>query len=282
MGASTRRFAVVTTCHAAGYRDYGQVMVQTYLQHWPEEVPLLLYYEGFDPPSAPGRLQPTSLNTASPALLAFKARHGNNPLVNGKLRPRQRLNFGPASIPLPMRERRAHYRWDAVRFSHKSYAVFDAARRSDIDTLIWIDADTRFFADVDMAELSALAPLGSAVSCLRRPGHSECGFVAYNLRNPQTHLLLNEFEAMYNHDLFLAEAEFHDSYLFDVVRERAEARGAVVHDIAEGAGRHGSHVLINSRLGRFMDHMKGDRKIDGKSRAGDLVVKRDEAYWQQT
>ena len=40
-------------------------------------------------------------------------------------------------------------------------------------------------------------------------------------------------------------------------------------------------MLINSRLGRFMDHMKGNRKVDGKSRADDLLVARDEAYWQR-
>ena len=278
---SDRRFAVVTTCHAAGYRDYGQIMVETYLKHWPEEVPLLLYHEGFEPPTAPGRIESHDLVDASPALMAFKARHLGNPRAHGKVQPRRRLRIGPLSIPTPMRGKKAPYRWDAVRFAHKSYAIFDAARRTDADTLIWVDADTRFFADVDMAELAALAPPDTAVSCLRRPNHSECGFVVYNLRHPETRRLLDEFEAMYSQDLLFAEREFHDSFLFDVVRQRAEARGARTHDIAEGAGARASHVLINSRLGRFMDHMKGDRKTEGKSRAGDLLVKRDEAYWKQ-
>lgn len=279
--ATPRRFAAVTTCHAAGFLEYGQVMVETYLKHWPAEVPLLLYHEGFEPPAAPGRVQAVDLAAASPALVAFKARHIGNPRVNGTERPWRRLRVGSFSIPLPIRTHKARYRWDAVRFSHKSYAIFDAARRTDADALIWIDADTRFFADVDMAELAALAPPDSAASCLRRPGHSECGFVVYNLRHPETLRMLAEFEAMYTDDLFLVEREFHDSYLFDVVRKRAEARGALVHDIGEGVGWKARHVLINSRLGRFMDHMKGDRKAEGKSRAGDLLVKRDEAYWQQ-
>ena len=275
-----RRFAVVTTCHAGGYRDYGQIMVETYLKHWPAEVPLMLYHEGFEPPSEPGRIEPHDLVASSPALMAFKTRHIGNPRAHGKVQPRRRLRIGSMSIPLPMRGRKAPYRWDAVRFAHKSYAIFDAARRTNADTLIWIDADTRFFADVDMAELDALAPPDSAVSCLRRPNHSECGFVVYNLRHPETRRLLDEFEAMYTQDLLFAEREFHDSFLFDIVRERAEARGARTHDIAGGAGARASHVLINSRLGRFMDHMKGDRKTEGKSRAGDLLVKRDEAYWK--
>ena len=276
-----RRFAVVTTCHAAGYESYGRTMVETFLEHWPHDVPLMLYHEGFTPPSAPGRIESQDLNTASPELVAFKARHHDNPRAVGQWRPHRRLRVGPLSIPLPWRVKKAAYRWDAVRFSHKSYAIFDAARRTDADALIWIDADTRFFADVDVAELAAMMPPDSAVSCLRRPNHTECGFVVYNLRHPETRRLLAEFEAMYSQDLLFAEYEYHDSYLFDVVRERAEARGAHTHDIAEGAGWQASHVLINSRLGRFMDHMKGNRKADGKSRADDLLVARDEAYWQR-
>lgn len=278
---SDRRFAVVTTCHAAGYETYGRTMVDTFLEHWPHGVPLMLYHEGFAPPSVPGRIEPHDLNAASPELVAFKARHHDNPRAIGQWRPRRRLRLGPLSIPLPWRVKKAAYRWDAVRFSHKSYAIFDAARRTDADALIWIDADTRFFADVDVVELAAMMPPDSAVSCLRRPNHTECGFVVYNLRHPETRRLLAEFEAMYSQDLLFAEYEYHDSYLFDVVRERAEARGAHTHDIAEGGGWQASHVLINSRLGRFMDHMKGDRKVDGKSRADDLLVARDEAYWQR-
>jgi len=276
-----RRFAVVSTCHAQGYEDYGRTMVESYLQHWPVDVPLLLYHEGFEPPSAPGRIDADDLARACPDLVAFKARHADNPRAHGKITPWQRLQVFGLSVPLPFRSRRARYRWDAVRFAHKSYALFAAARRTDADVLIWIDADTLFFADVDQAELERLAPPDSVVACLRRPSHTECGFVAYNLRHDDQAQLLDEFEAMYSSDLLFAEAEYHDSYLFDVVRERAEARGAHVHDIAEGAGWRASHVLVNSRLGGFMDHMKGGRKTDGHSRASDLVVARDEAYWQQ-
>lgn len=277
-----RRFAVVTTCHAAGYQAYGQTMVETFLEHWPHEVPLMLYHEGFEPPSATGRIEAYDLAEASPELVAFKARHKDNPRADGEWRPRQRLRIGALSIALPWRVRQASYRWDAVRFAHKSFAVFDAARRTDADALIWIDADTRFFADVDRAELAALMPPANVAACLRRPKNSECGFVVYNLRHPEIRRLLAEYEAMYTQDLLFNEYEFNDCYLFDVVRKRAESRGAHTHDIAEGAGWKASHVLINSRLGRFMDHMKGNRKTDGKSRAGDLLVARKEAYWQRS
>jgi len=71
---------------------------------------------------------------------------------------------------------------------------------------------------------------------------------------------------MYERDLLFHEREYHDSYLFDVIRRRAQARGVRVHDIAEGAGWRAKHVLINSRLGAFMDHLKGDRKPGERAR----------------
>jgi len=281
LNSSERRFAVVTTCHAAGYETYGRTMIETFLAHWPAEVALLLYHEGFEPPTAPGRIEAHDLMASCPELLDFKRRHADNPRANGQ-RPRwRRVRLGPLAMTLPLPRRRPSYRWDAVRFAHKCYALFDAARRTDADVLIWIDADTRFFADVSFAELAVLAPVHSAASCLRRPNFTETGFVVYNLRHPQTPRLLAEFEAMYSEDLLFAEREYTDCWLFDVVRARAEARGAHVHDIGEGVGWQSSHVLINSRLGAFMDHMKGDRKDEGASRAEDLVVARNEHYWRK-
>lgn len=276
-----RRFAVVSTCHAAGYETYGREMVSTFLEHWPADVPLMLYHEGFEPPVSVGRIESHDLIETCPDLVAFKARHADNPRAHGDWLPWATLRLGSFHLPLPMRTRKGRFRWDAVRFAHKTYAIFDAVRRTDADVLIWIDADTRFFAPVTMQELDVLAPVASAASCLQRRNYSECGFVTYNLRHPETARLLAEFEAMYTQDLLFAEREFHDSYLFDVVRKRAQARGAHIHDIADGIGWKTSHVLINSRLGAFMDHMKGDRKDAGASRADDLIVKRTEAYWQQ-
>jgi hypothetical protein len=41
----------------------------------------------------------------------------------------------------------------------------------------------------------------------------------------------------------------------------------------------GGHPLINTVLGTWIDHMKGDRKNTGKSLAKDLMVHRKESYW---
>ena len=43
----------------------------------------------------------------------------------------------------------------------------------------------------------------------------------------------------------------------------------------------GGHPLINSVLGNWIDHMKGDRKNVGHSLQKDLMKSRDEKYWNE-
>jgi len=44
----------------------------------------------------------------------------------------------------------------------------------------------------------------------------------------------------------------------------------------------GGHPLINTELGRWMDHMKGDRKTAGRSKRTDIMVNRKEDYWTKS
>ena len=34
------------------------------------------------------------------------------------------------------------FKWHAIRFSNKVYAVFDAFQNADTDWVVWVDADT--------------------------------------------------------------------------------------------------------------------------------------------
>ena len=67
---------------------------------------------------------------------------------------------------------------------------------------------------------------------------------------------------MYDKDLISNEKEHHDSYIWDVVRKRFEAKGVKNHNI--GDAKEG-HVQASSVLGPIYDHPKGNRKLSGKS-----------------
>lgn len=280
-----RTFAAVTTCHAAGYESYGREMVESFDAHWPANVPLYVYREGFAADIESPRVIWPDLLEQCPGLVNFKTRHKDNPIAHGNAPHRHwevkmRL-YRPRLSIRKVEDWGSGFRWDAVRFSHKSFAIFDAAHRCETDVLFWVDADTFTFNDIPLAFLEELMPPDCIVSYLHRPRYSECGLVGYNLRHPGTRLFLKEFENLYTTDSLFKESEYHDSYLFDIVRKRLKRRGFHSHDISEGVGADGGHVFVNSKLGRYIDHRKGDRKVEGRSRLSDLQTHHDEKYWQE-
>lgn len=277
-----RTFSALTTCNADGYESYGRRMIASFDAHWPADVPLYVYAEGFTP-AAGGRIVARDLLACSPELAAFKARHANNPAAHGR-QARKRWKLTMKWHKLKLRLRRIDwglgYDWDAVRFSHKSFSIFHAARHCASDVLFWIDADVFVFADVPRAFLEWVMPADCLVSYLSRPRHSECGFVGYNLRHPAIRGFLDDFEELYTRDSLFSLRGTNDCYAFDAIRRRYERNGCRTHDIARGLGRELGHVFVNSVLGRYMDHLKGNRKLAGASAQSDLANERSEAYWR--
>ena len=75
--------------------------------------------------------------------------------------------------------------------------------------------------------------------------------------------------------------EWHDSYIFwHLSKIYRRDRSIQVNDIGYWKGVKGHHVFVNSELGQYMDHMKGKRKIKGRSAKSDLRKQRTESYWQ--
>jgi len=80
--------------------------------------------------------------------------------------------------------------------------------------------------------------------------------------------------------------EWHDSFIFgDIVNRMKLLRPNVLDYSAEmylkeAKSGGGGHPLINTVLGKWIDHMKGDRKVTGKSKSSDIMVNRTETYWR--
>lgn len=284
-----RAIAAVTTCNKAGYERYGRRMLQSFVRHWPREIQLYFYAEDFSPEVQNSRVFVLDLLTSCPDLAAFKERHRENLRAHGRPPPLSRVVLKHkkrkpgTAICLPKLKIRwvkgRSYLWEAVRFSHKMFAIFDAVERCGADVLFWVDADVFTFADVPLGYLDSLVPGNCLLSFLSRPNYSECGFVGYNLRHPAIHTFMASFKRLYTDDTLFMEKQYHDSWLFDVLRRKLESVGYETHDIADGLGARGGHVFINCSLGKYMDHAKGGRWTRGASREADLFALREEAYW---
>lgn len=273
---------VVTTFHKPGLELYGQRFLDSFAERVDKRIKLLVYTENCEPVN-PDPNQIVILNAAEalPKLNEFKSRWKDVPKANGK-------------CPWPERRPRdwnKEFKWDAVRFANKVYAVFDACERSN-DWCVWMDADTYVHNNWSYEEFKNLLPDTSWITYVGRGKGSqtwpECGFYGLNLKNGICKEFLAEFERAYEdaeNGIFLMD-EWHDSFVFGTILNQIKKTQPNVLDysaemyLTQAKTGGGGHPLINTKLGKWIDHMKGDRKTLGKSKSSDIMVKRKEGYWQ--
>ena len=272
-------YTVITTFHRPGLEQYGQTMIDTFERFWPLSVPLRVYAESCQPRVPSQRVEIIDLMAVSEDLVKFKQQHADNPVAHG-------LVAKDTSVPFADNQ----FKWDAVRFSHKVFAVIHACATLDTDWVIWLDADTKTFASVPEDFLPGICD-PAAMACYlgrREKYHSECGWVAYNRRHPDLQAFMDRWRDLYvTGDLFRLR-EYHDSFVFDVLRKDFQAqRGTRFSNISpELPGKGPGHPFIASRLGQYMDHMKGaKRKALGHSLPDDYDrnqgLNSSVPYWQQ-
>ena len=277
------QITVVTTFHPSGLQKYGQRFLDSFALRVDKRIKLLVYAEDCTPINPdPSRIEILDAKVVLPKLNAFKSTWGHVPKANGDVSNE------------PQRHTRKDwdkkFKWDAVRFANKTYAVYDAVTRSK-DWCIWMDADTFVHSDWSYEDFVDLLPKDAYITYVGRGKGSqtwpECGFYGLNLNHPVCHEFLKEFERMYEdaeNGMFLLD-EWHDSYIFGEVLKMYNQFPS--HDysadmyLREAKSGGGGHPLINGPLGKWIDHMKGGRKDTGKSLKKDIMVNRKEAYWNE-
>lgn len=273
---------VVTTFHSPGYAEYGKRFLESFAKRVDKRIKLVVYAEDcvVENPD-PTRIEILDAKQALPKLNAFKAKWKDVPKANG---------IPPAEIKAKRpRDWHKEFKWHAIRFANKTYAVFDAWEKNK-DWIVWMDADSYIHSEWSYNDFKALLPNNVYITYVGRGKGSqtwpECGFYGMNKNHPVCHEFMRDFEAMYEdaeNGMFKLE-EWHDSYIFGKILSKYKEFPS--HDysaemyLREAKTGGGGHPLINGPLGKFMDHMKGGRKKTGKSDKKDIMVNRTEEYWR--
>ena len=281
MEGSIMKLSVVTTFHKAGYDTYGKRMIETFLKNWPNEVTLYVYAEDCEVTETSPNLIIKDLHQASPKLVSFKEKWKGVPKANG--------NVSADPIRSKRKDSGKGFKWNAIRFAHKVYSIFDCAQEGNSDVLLWMDADTICHSPITMDQIKQLIPQQVDLCYLGRNGkYSECGLYAMNLKSEATIRFLKEFQRVYDeaeNGIFLLD-EWHDSFVFDEVKKTIS--GLVQHNWSQnltdlrahkGNSLGEGHPLINCEWGEYLDHLKGDRKDKGHSSITDLKVAKKSNYW---
>ena len=183
------------------------------------------------------------------------------------------------------------FQWNAVRFANKVFCVTHAVKSSPgYDYIIWLDADTYSFRPMPKDFLEQLLPGDTMLTYLGRQNPDlkdggkdpECGFVGYNLNHPEIQNFINEWEQLYKTGDIFNLLEWHDSAVFWHLSKKYKTEKRItVNDIGYNAGVSGHHVFVNSKLGMYIDHLKGDnRKKIGRSEIQDFNTI--QPYWENT
>jgi len=280
-----KQITVVTTFHNDGLKLYGQRFLDSFAERVDKKIKMIVYAEDCTPEN-PDPNQITILNAKEvlPKLNKFKERWKDEPKANG---------IPPDNIKARRpRDWHKKFKWDAIRFANKVYAVFDACERSK-DWCVWMDADMFVHSDWSHKQFAKLLPNDKWITYVGRGKAAatwpECGFYGMNLNHPVCHEFLKEFERMYEdaENGMFKLIEWHDSFIFGHILNNMKSRFPNVLDYtantilqtAKTGG--GGHPLINTELGAYIDHLKGERKKLLKSKKTDISVTRNEAYWRQ-
>jgi len=213
----------ITTFPPWGWEAYAKRCIDSWVKCWPGSV--LAYFEGSAPPA--------------PAVPGIEFR----PLDDIE----ERTQFLNREFAAP----RNSYLYDVKRFCHKVFAQIDAAEEHE--QFWWIDADVEMKSPIP-DELIQEITNRSFVSFLGRDTYTETGVIAFNQYPVEADRFWDRYQACYNLGLIFKQPFWTDCHAFDFARE-----GGGNNLTPHGTGV--DNVLRTSRLGKWMEHHKGNLKL---------------------
>lgn len=260
---------LITSMNEMLYHEYGKNMIKDFRKYSYGEIKLIVVVEG------------NPLNEHSDSKVRFiKFNHSDHERFIryfGKLYEANGLKIIQKSknnIELAW-----NYRFNAIRFSFKIFAVDQVVKELTPTTnFAWIDADIRCLKNFNEKDLEIFFPNADQImSYLGRnsfpPGspYSECGFLGFNGNYKKTYDFIQRMKDIYITGEIFSFEQWHDSWIWDIVRKEYENKGERFKNIS-GKAENLEHPFINCELGNFFDHLKGPtRKAKGKSDKADYI-----------
>lgn len=236
---------IVTAFNRNGYEQYGKRFLDSYKASFALDV----FTEGLNHEYLSPGYQRDQM--VIPGLKRFLDRHRDDLTIQGK-QPVEQWND---------KERRARYsyRFDAYKFCKMVYTMWRAAELQQTGYMMWLDGDSVIRQRLPDDFFERFLPQDADYCYLGRgKKHTETGFLIFRL--PECLPILRKWKDFYDTDDFLNYREWHSAFLFDRAREMfPDIRG---HDLTPG-GR--GHVIHQCDVGKYIDHLKGNRKMRGRS-----------------
>jgi hypothetical protein len=253
---------VVTSFNEAGYKRYGEAFIETFLKYWSPSVRLTVYYEGENFPFTHGLSWRPYEEVEH---LADFHKQLTFPIMHGIVGNKYDINYD-------------------ARQGRSAFIISHAMKKYG-GKVFWIDADTVTTAHVPETFLDDLLHDDAFCCYLGRDGwyFTEIGFIGFNSSHPIAGRFRKNWISLFMSGTIFTQAPsydekggylgggWHDSHSFDCIR-RVVGNGPEFVNLAADLPFGTMHPQINSILGRYMAHLKGDRKDTKKLREGDLIA----------
>mgnify|MGYP003335287613 CR=1 FL=1 len=244
----------VTTFGRSGHVTYGRQMMESFSQHWPMRDHLVVYVEEKeDVYQRPPGVFMKNLFLEDPACAQFAIHNGTQDRA--------------------WRGGEYNYRFDAVRFCYKVFAFCNAIEHCDTEYCVWLDGDTVTHTRIPEYWIPSLFKTGSIVCLHRGAKPVETGFIAVRITKA-TKEFFRDYRMLYVNNAIFGLKEWHDGFVFRFMLEQTDI--PFTNLAPPGSG----HPFVNSELGKYMDHMKGDRKRLGRTPAAEAPLQQREGYWR--
>ena len=231
-------------------KEYWTSTSKTNLQSWDKNLTdvadIVIYSEDdIDLSGFSSRVTVKNLYQLCPELVEFKNKHAQDPHYNGQV---GRKLEGSSKA----------FKWNAIKFAHKTFAIFAEAKQHQTRTIVWLDADVLVHKPLTTEYLKELFPPDKAISYLGRPeAYDECGLMSYNLQHNLTKEFLSKFEDQYLTGLDHLR-ETHDSWVFYQLRLGYNDQ-SLFHNL-NPTPKDNKSPFNNSGINEYMVHTKGKNK----------------------
>ena len=158
----------------------------------------------------------------------------------------------------------------AAKFARKALAQLYILENTEADVAWYIDADLYTHKPVDMGLLEKLSSGPHYMGCTPRwwkpEGYTETGLMMWKPSMKEEHKAWCELYAeCYDKDKIFEFKAWHDCIAFDYATKTLIKQKKI--QLADfGFGVRSSHPLVSGPLGKWFDHMKGNRKFVGESK----------------
>jgi hypothetical protein len=172
----------------------------------------------------------------------------------------------------------------AAKFARKTYAQMWVLENVETDYAHYIDADLYTHKPFTIEVINNLIKNDPLVACAPRwwrkgmsieeviktksyggKGFTETGYIIWNKNHEHFQEWLNLYRSCYDDDILFEFDGWHDCAAFDYATMNLVVdKNIKVNDL--GFGTRSNHPIVSGPLGKYLDHMKGERKFVGFSK----------------